>query len=140
MIGIERSVRTVVEKAFDFLCHLSRLIHGCIVTSKSRTFSTPVMDKALEHSKWTQLIDFSESTKHGQFVVCHTHIHFVALHVCSSNGFKLCRGNGIEELFKARQVEVFLCPGDEPPEILLVNATNRVDIGTGAIIFGLVAS
>lgn len=85
-------------------------------------------------------MNLSESAKYGQFIVRHAHVHFVALHVCFGNRLEFRCGNSIQELLKAGQVEVLLCPGDEASEILLVNATNGVDIRTGAIVFRLVAS
>lgn len=56
----------VVEEALDLLCHLPW-----------RATIFPVVHEALEHGEWTSLVDFSQATECGEFVVCHAHVLFV---------------------------------------------------------------
>ena len=121
---------------------------------------TPFSNQFRKHSVRSQLIVLSQSSVDRELVVRHSHINLVRLHVVDGDRLQFCGRNSVEEssgafpsvasirrkrndrdaLGEDRETESDLGVGDESLQIGFRDGSDRVDIGTRAIVFGQVAS
>ena len=92
----------IIEEVSRFLIDLARTI-----------LVPPDVQQFLVHRVRAQFGNLAQVAKGRQFGVCHAHVGFVGLHVCSCYGLQFCCGRGVEEFVQHRDGEVVACPSDE---------------------------
>lgn len=55
------------------------------------------MNQLSEHAIGSALVNLSQTSKLGQFVVCHAHIDLISLNIGLGDGLQFCGRSGVQE-------------------------------------------
>lgn len=101
----------------------------------------PVTDQPTEHAERTAMLLLAQSSENTQFRVAHSHILFVRLgNLAIAQRLQFGGWWLLEDALQHGNVELAFGVDQELLEIGLGDATDRIDIGRRAIVFGHIAA
>eukprot|EP00760_Papus_ankaliazontas_P007679 PhM_4_TR13451/c0_g1_i1/m.51039 len=106
-----------------------------------RTHKRPFMHKLREHADGATAEDRAESAKAVELLVRHAHLNLVALDsLARRRGLQLRRGHCGLDRCQRGHLAVLPRPAEEALEVNLGDTTDRVDVGTAAVVLREIAT